>query len=222
MPLVLVHMQHIAPQHFDAARDRLVEPDDGAQHHRLARARPTDHPHHLAAPHIPEVDAVMNDLRAERVHQVADADDDIVVAGVCHRHTFSTENTDRERCVRDDYKKIDSTTGLRRQSSDAFGAACHVEPLVAADKRDDRGEKRCLYHPDPERRLAHRRLQLTEEIGDVDVEHYPGHQPAAKQPHEVGIEHQQRQRQREPEQPRQHQRLDPGRDRACAARRSPH
>ena len=56
--------------------------------------------------------------------------------------------------------------------------------------------------------LADRAVQLGEEGRDGDVERDPGHQRAAEQPHHVGVEDEQRQRQHQTEQPRQHQHLD--------------
>ena len=43
---------------------RPVEPDDGAQQHRLAGAGAADHAQDLAAPDV-EVEPVVHDLRAE-------------------------------------------------------------------------------------------------------------------------------------------------------------
>src|SRR5215472_14203094 len=102
-------MQHVVAEHFDAARDRAVEPDDRAQHDRLAGTRPTDDTHHLAAPHF-EIDTVVDDLWTERIHHIADANDDIIAGGVVHRHTFSTEKTIENAASVTITKKIDSTT----------------------------------------------------------------------------------------------------------------
>ena len=66
-------------EHFDAAFAGLVEADDGAQQHRLARARAAHHAQHFAAIDI-QIDMVVDDLVAEAVDQAADLDDDVFLA----------------------------------------------------------------------------------------------------------------------------------------------
>ena len=121
VPLVGGYVQYVAAQDLDAARHRPVEADDGAQQHRLAGARAADDADHLAAPHI-EVDAVMDDLRAERIDQVAHPDDDVVVSDAM-RQTFSTEKMIENAASVTMTKKIDFDHRLGRQPADAFGAA---------------------------------------------------------------------------------------------------
>ena len=79
--LGLVGVQHVAPQHLDAAALRPPQPDNRAQQHRLAGAGAADDAEHLAAPHI-EVEAVMDGLAAETGHQTAHPDHDIVIASL--------------------------------------------------------------------------------------------------------------------------------------------
>ena len=55
----------------------LIEPDDRAQQHGLARSRAADNAHHFAA-HDIEIDVIVNDPLAEGIDEAADADDDVV------------------------------------------------------------------------------------------------------------------------------------------------
>jgi len=77
--------QHIGAQNVDGPLCRVLQPDDGAQQHRLAAARGAHHAQNLAAQHI-EVEALMDNGLAEAVGQPADGDDRL-----CHQIPHSAK-----------------------------------------------------------------------------------------------------------------------------------
>src|SRR5439155_17605827 len=66
--------QYLLPKNFDAARNRPVEPNDGAQQHRFARSGRTDDAENLATEDV-EIETVVDGLRAEPGDKAAHTDD---------------------------------------------------------------------------------------------------------------------------------------------------
>ena len=93
------------------AVQRPDQSDDGTQQDRLSGARAAHHAQHLAAIDV-QVDMVVNDLVAERVHQPAHLDDGllagILFAVLCHMP--STENMSEKAASSTITRKTDSTT----------------------------------------------------------------------------------------------------------------
>ncbi len=72
-------MVDVLAEHLDLAAVRLLEPDEGPQQHRLARAGSAHHAQHLAAPDR-QVEPVVDDVIAETRHQPRNLDRrDVVV-----------------------------------------------------------------------------------------------------------------------------------------------
>src|SRR5581483_9920337 len=99
--------------HLDAAGNRLVEPDDRAQQHRLARAGAADDAHHLAAPDI-EIQMIVHDVIAEGVHQAAHLDHHVAPPArlpvAAHAQIPRIENRIEKPASNTMTRKMDSTT----------------------------------------------------------------------------------------------------------------
>src|SRR6185503_15221444 len=75
------HVAGIDPEQLDLALPGVVQPDDGAQQHRLAGARAADQTHDLALEHI-EIELVMHHLVAELGAHAAQLQHDVAAVAV--------------------------------------------------------------------------------------------------------------------------------------------
>ncbi len=140
-------------EHEDLARERGLEPDDRAHQHRFAGARSADHAEDLAAPHV-EIEAVVDDLVAERVAQPPHRDDDLAFGSVrAHIQPTWLKNT-AKKASSTITRKIAWTTAVVVRWPDLLGVALDQHALEAARDRDDHAEHRRLDQPDPQ--IGHR------------------------------------------------------------------
>ena len=149
----------------------------------------------------------MHRLGSEPVDQTADLDDRLA-SNLGHRQNLKIEKNTEKAASATITRKIELDDREGGQAADAFGAARDLKAFIAADRGNDRREKRRLDHADPKGSRAQRQPQLVHELRDRDPEHPPGHQGAAEQPHQIGENRQHRQSQQQSEQARDHQHLD--------------
>src|SRR6185312_6236779 len=128
--------------------------------------------------------------------------------GPSARSDMELREEDGERGIDDDHQEDRFHHGERGGAADALGAALDAEAAAAADHGDAGGEERRFQDAQPEGPVRYRVAQLAQEFVERDAKRNPGHQRAAEQRHEIGVEGEQRHGQHQTEEPRQDQYVD--------------
>ena len=179
------------------------QPEHRLQQHGLAAARAADDAEDFARRTL-EADAVVHDLRAEAVDDVAHARSRRGRSCAAPQKSISRKKIANSASAKIT-RKIDCTTAtvVSRPSSREESRTCRPRnvPVNAISDAEDRR----LDETRPERRRRDRFVEPCEKLRPRQVEQVAGQQAAARQAHEIRNDRQQRQRDHEPEHARQHQ-----------------